>query len=114
MAKCLLGFRRVIAQMDSEIKNRKGRGSGLPIGDPEPSTEGVGTHRGHRRPRWRGRGRRLVIPTPNLPRTPSLSPRLIQGWGRQSATRTPPPRAPTPTKNIGTLGGGFEVSDWRP
>ncbi|PKI61613.1 hypothetical protein CRG98_017988 [Punica granatum] len=35
-------------------------GSGPPIGDPDPSTEGAGTYKGRRRPRWRGRGCRLV------------------------------------------------------
>ncbi|PKI43001.1 hypothetical protein CRG98_036608 [Punica granatum] len=43
-------------------------GFGPPIGDPNPSTEVAGTHRGCRRLRWRDRGRRLAAPTP-----PSLS-----------------------------------------
>ncbi|PKI65287.1 hypothetical protein CRG98_014325 [Punica granatum] len=43
-------------------------GSGPPIGDLDPSTEVVGTHRGRRRSRWRGRGRRLAAPTQNQSR----------------------------------------------
>ncbi|PKI79307.1 hypothetical protein CRG98_000321 [Punica granatum] len=38
--------------------------SGSTIGDPDPSTEVTDNLCGHRRPRWRGRGRRLAVPTP--------------------------------------------------
>ncbi|PKI33880.1 hypothetical protein CRG98_045710 [Punica granatum] len=35
-----------------------------------------------------------------------------RGEGRQSATRTPPPRSPTSSVGIGHLEGGVEVADW--
>ncbi|PKI51229.1 hypothetical protein CRG98_028377 [Punica granatum] len=35
------------------------------MGYPDPSTEVAGTHEGRRRSWWRGRGHRLVAPTPN-------------------------------------------------
>ncbi|OWM79638.1 hypothetical protein CDL15_Pgr023050 [Punica granatum] len=44
--------------------SRSIRGSGLPIGNPNSSTEVGGVLCGCRRPRWRGRGCRLVAPTP--------------------------------------------------
>ncbi|PKI74001.1 hypothetical protein CRG98_005618 [Punica granatum] len=40
-------------------------GLGLPISDPNPSTEVAGDLYGCRRPWWRVRGRRLVAPTPS-------------------------------------------------
>ncbi|PKI61810.1 hypothetical protein CRG98_017787 [Punica granatum] len=39
-------------------------GSGPPIGDPDPSIEDTGTNEERWRARWRGRGHRLVAPTP--------------------------------------------------
>ncbi|PKI74318.1 hypothetical protein CRG98_005294 [Punica granatum] len=61
------------------MKNRRGRGSGSPIGgldlestgDPTPIgdldhyTEGADVLCGCQRPRWRVRGRRLAAPTPS-------------------------------------------------
>ncbi|OWM73536.1 hypothetical protein CDL15_Pgr026635 [Punica granatum] len=81
-------------------------GSGPPIGDPDTSTEVADVLCGHRRPRWRGRGRQLPASTPNRPRTPSRSPRWIRGRGRQSATPTLPPRSPVPTEVTGDQDGG--------
>ncbi|PKI65276.1 hypothetical protein CRG98_014314 [Punica granatum] len=42
-----------------ELRKRN-EGSGLPIDDPDHSIEVAGSHRGCRRPRWRGRGSRLA------------------------------------------------------
>ncbi|OWM65531.1 hypothetical protein CDL15_Pgr023801 [Punica granatum] len=49
------------------LSRRSSVDSGLrqPIGDPDPSTEVVGTHGGRRRPQLRGGGRRLATPTLN-------------------------------------------------
>ncbi|PKI58947.1 hypothetical protein CRG98_020693, partial [Punica granatum] len=61
----------------------------LPIGDPDLSTEVASVLRGYRRPR------------------------SIRGWGRQSATLTPPLRSPASSVGIGDVGGEAWVSDWR-
>ncbi|PKI58914.1 hypothetical protein CRG98_020660 [Punica granatum] len=42
------------------MKNRTGRGSEPPTGNPDPSTKGADVLCGCRRPQWRGRGRRLA------------------------------------------------------
>ncbi|PKI49456.1 hypothetical protein CRG98_030148 [Punica granatum] len=55
-------------ELESQVHSR----SGPPIGDPDTSTEVVGAHRGHRRPRWRGRGSRLGAPIPIPFRFPLL------------------------------------------
>ncbi|PKI39198.1 hypothetical protein CRG98_040404 [Punica granatum] len=54
---------------DSEPEVPGRLGLGPPIGDPNPSTEVAGVFRGYRLPWWRGRGRELAAPTPNLPGT---------------------------------------------
>ncbi|PKI26335.1 hypothetical protein CRG98_048976, partial [Punica granatum] len=45
-------------------KSKRDEGSGPPIGNLDPSTKVAGAHRGHRRPRWRSRGRLLAAPNP--------------------------------------------------
>ncbi|OWM86357.1 hypothetical protein CDL15_Pgr010699 [Punica granatum] len=63
-------------------------GSGPPIGNPDPSTEVSGAHRGRRRPRWRGRGRRLAAPNPELNGDKSEVPGR---FGVRAANRRPRP-----------------------
>ncbi|PKI58918.1 hypothetical protein CRG98_020664 [Punica granatum] len=88
-------------------------GLGPPIGDPDPSTEVADTHGGRwrpsnpftevasvlcgcRRPRWRGRGRRLEAPTPNRSRTFDLESLVGLGLG-------PPIGDPNPSTEVASV-----------
>ncbi|PKI79491.1 hypothetical protein CRG98_000122 [Punica granatum] len=82
--------------------------------DPSPSTEVAGTHRGLRRPRWRGRGSRLEASTLNRLGIPSQRFSVDSGLGRQSAIPTPPPRSPASSVGASDLGGRVDVADWQP
>ncbi|PKI48324.1 hypothetical protein CRG98_031272 [Punica granatum] len=75
----------------------RGRQSGAPTGDLGGGVRVAGTHGGRRRPRWRGQGRRLATPIPNLSRTPSRRSPFDSGLG-------PPINDPDPsTEVIGVL-----------
>ncbi|PKI71891.1 hypothetical protein CRG98_007750 [Punica granatum] len=58
-----------------------GSGLGSPIGNPDPSIEVVGVLCECRRPWWRGQGRRLAAPTPNLPETSDSESPVDSGLG---------------------------------
>ncbi|PKI33882.1 hypothetical protein CRG98_045712 [Punica granatum] len=51
-----------------ERKSKVKEGLGLPIGDPDPSTEVAGILRGYRRTRRKGQGHRLTPPAPESTR----------------------------------------------
>ncbi|PKI35137.1 hypothetical protein CRG98_044488 [Punica granatum] len=69
-------------RLDSDEKIERKEWSGPPIGNPDPSTGVAGAHRGRRRPRWSGRGRRLAAPTPNRPRTSESESSVDSGSGK--------------------------------
>ncbi|PKI57693.1 hypothetical protein CRG98_021905, partial [Punica granatum] len=81
-------------------------GSGLPIGDPDPSTEISDTCRGHQPPQWRRQFHRLATPTPNQPRTPSRRSPVDSGLRR-------PIDDPDPSIEIAGTHGGRRRPQWR-
>ncbi|OWM80642.1 hypothetical protein CDL15_Pgr006672 [Punica granatum] len=104
--------------IDSPIPNRPrtssrkspvDSGLGPPIGDPYPSTEvaSVGAVTSVKGVRVADRQ-----PQPRIDRQPpTRSRRSIRGWGRRSATLTPPSRSSTSFVGTDDLIGGVGVAD---
>ncbi|PKI75251.1 hypothetical protein CRG98_004291 [Punica granatum] len=95
-------------ELDPIKKSKENKRSRPPIGDPNPSTEVANTHRGHQRPRWRGRGGRLAAPTPDQPRTPSRRFPVDSGLGPPIDDLDPS------TEIVGPLRFGVGAANRRP
>ncbi|PKI48672.1 hypothetical protein CRG98_030932 [Punica granatum] len=67
--------------VNSLILAKRGKGPGLSVGNPNPTTKVVCIHRGCRRPwRW-GRGLKLAAPTPESTGISNSRSRSIRGLG---------------------------------
>ncbi|PKI45736.1 hypothetical protein CRG98_033869 [Punica granatum] len=78
-----------------EELGRRSRSSASFVGisNPDPSIEVASVLRGYRRPRWRGRGRRLAA---------------------RKSIKISDLKSPVSFMSTGDLNGGVEVADWRP
>ncbi|PKI45700.1 hypothetical protein CRG98_034016 [Punica granatum] len=86
-------------------------GLGWPINDP--SIEVASVLRGYRRPRWRGKGRRLAAPAPNHRGFRVRMPDRFANWDGQSTSLTPPSRSPASSVGTNDLCARAEVIDWQ-